>query len=63
MIYRITLTDTELQALAGLLDAGVRSTGLRSVSDAAQLLSRIEGAEEIKDTTIIKEESNGNPDD
>lgn len=52
MIYRITLTETELQALAGLLDAGVRATGLRSVKDAAALLSRIEGAERIEEQTI-----------
>lgn len=52
MINRITLTETELQALAGLLDAGVRATGLRSVKDAAALLSRIEGAERIEEQTI-----------
>lgn len=52
MIHRITLTDTELQSLVGLLDAGVRATGLRAVSDAAVLLSRIEGAERIEEQTI-----------
>lgn len=52
MIYRITLTETELQALAGLLDTGVRATGLRAVSDAARLLSRIESAEKIEDSTV-----------
>jgi hypothetical protein len=52
MIHKITLTETELQALVGLLDAGVRATGLRSVNEAAPLLSRIEGAEKIEDSTV-----------
>lgn len=51
MIYRITLAEKEMQSLAGLIDAGVRATGLRSVQDAAILLSRIEGAERIEETT------------
>ena len=52
MIHRITLTDSELQTLANLIDAGVRATGLRSVKDAAVLLSRIDGAEKIEETAI-----------
>ena len=52
MITRITLTESELQSLVGLLDAGVRATGLRSVKEAATLLSRIEGAERIEEQTI-----------
>lgn len=52
MIHKITLTETELQALVGLLDAGARATGLRSVKEAATLLSRIEGAEKIEDAAI-----------
>ena len=52
MIHRITLTESELQALAGLLDAGVRATGLRSAPDAARLLSRIDGAEKIEETAL-----------
>jgi hypothetical protein len=52
MIHRITLTDTELQSLVGLIDSGVRATGLRSVKDAAILLSRVEGAEKIEETAI-----------
>lgn len=61
MIYRITLTESELQALSGLLDAGVRSVGLRAVNDASRLLSRIDGAEKLPDTVVTTEESNGNP--
>jgi hypothetical protein len=40
----LKLTDQELQALAGLLDAGVKALGLRSVKDAAMLLEKIEAA-------------------
>jgi len=43
------LTDEEMQALAGLLDAGVRATGLRAVKDAAMLLERLEAAQQPKD--------------
>lgn len=46
---QITLTETELQALLGLLDAGVRATGLRAVKDAATLLEKIEAAAQDKD--------------
>lgn len=38
------LDDSEMQALAGLIDAGVRATGLRSVKEAAALLDKIEKA-------------------
>lgn len=41
-MYTITFTDTELQALAGLLDAGVRASGLRAVKDAASILTKLE---------------------
>ena len=44
-MIQIELTEHELQALAGLLDAGVRSTGLRAVRDAAGLLDKIEAAQ------------------
>jgi len=40
----LELTNDELQALAGLLDAGVRATGLRAVKDAATLLAKLEAA-------------------
>ena len=45
----ITFTDEELQALAGLLDAGVRATGLRAVKEAASLLEKLEAAANPKD--------------
>lgn len=40
----ITLTEPELQALAGLLDAGVKATGLAGVKTAASLLTKLEEA-------------------
>ena len=40
----LTLDQNELQALAGLLDAGVKATGLQSVKMAASLLAKLESA-------------------
>lgn len=40
----LTLTEQELQALAGLLDAGVKATGLASVKTAASMLAKLEEA-------------------
>jgi hypothetical protein len=40
----LTLDQNELQALAGLLDAGVKATGLQSVKLAASLLTKLEDA-------------------
>lgn len=47
----LELTNDELQALAGLLDAGVRATGLRAVKDAASLLDKLEAAASPKEDT------------
>ena len=47
----IELTDNELQALAGLLDAGVKAIGLRAVKDAATLLIKLEAATQAKEQT------------
>ena len=41
----LKLTDQELQALVGLIDAGIRATGLRAVKDAAALLEKLEQAQ------------------
>ena len=40
----LKLTQDEIQALAGLLDAGVKATGLSSVKAAAALLVKLETA-------------------
>ncbi len=47
----LNLTEQELQALAGLLDAGVKALGLRAVKDAATLLHKLEEATKPKDQT------------
>ena len=43
-MINISLTQEELTALAGLLDAGVKATGLQSVKPAASLLTKLEAA-------------------
>jgi len=40
----IELNNEELQALAGLLDAGVKATGLQGVKHAASILTKLEEA-------------------
>ena len=41
---KLEFTQEEIQALAGLLDAGVKAVGLRAVKDAASLLEKLETA-------------------
>jgi hypothetical protein len=36
--------EESLQALVGLIDAGIRATGIRAVKEAAALLEWLEGA-------------------
>lgn len=60
----LELTESELGALAGLVDAGVRATGLRAVKDAANLLDKIEkAAAEASQSNIVelppKDRANG----
>ena len=43
-MINLSLTENELQALAGLLDAGVKAVGLRGVKEAASLLVKLEEA-------------------
>ena len=43
-VITIEFTQEEIQALAGLLDAGVKAVGLRAVKDAASLLDKLESA-------------------
>lgn len=45
-MFTLNLTEKQLQALAGLIDAGVRATGIRGVKDAAELLEVIEQAQQ-----------------
>jgi len=54
----LQLTEQEIQALAGLLDAGVKAVGLRAVKDAATLLSKLEtAAQSVEEATTPKEET------
>jgi hypothetical protein len=43
-VITIELTNEELQSLAGLIDAGVKTLGLASVKQAASLLTKLEAA-------------------
>jgi uncharacterized protein YjgD (DUF1641 family) len=43
-VITITLTQDELSALAGIMDAGVKTLGLASVKQAASLLTKLEAA-------------------
>ena len=54
----LTLTQDELQALAGLLDAGVKAVGLGSVKSASALLMKLEAAVE-EANKADKEADNG----
>lgn len=56
-MIKLELTDAETQALLGLLDAGVRQTGLRAAKDAAVLTMKIEEA--VKASGEAKPAANG----
>ena len=43
-MIKLEFTEAEFQALAGLIDAGVRATGLRSVKEAAIIVTKLEQA-------------------
>ena len=44
----VELSDEELQALANLMDAGVKHLGLQSVKNAAALLTKLEAAKDVE---------------
>jgi len=50
-VITIEFTQEEIQALAGLLDAGVKAVGLRAVKDAATLLEKLETATQPQEDT------------
>ena len=41
-MYKVEFTEDEMNSLSGLLDAGVRATGLRSCKEAAILVNKLE---------------------
>jgi len=49
---RIDLTEGELNALAQLMDAGVKALGLNAVDAASVLKRRIEEAQDIPDEPV-----------
>lgn len=55
-MHNLELTDHEIQALAGLMDAGVKALGLRAVKDAASLLEKLEA---VATTPTQETENNG----
>lgn len=55
MIVELKLSETNLQALVGLLDAGIKATGLGGVKAGAVLLAEIEAAvEAAKNSNVIQ---------
>lgn len=53
-LYTVTYTLEEIQALAGLIDAGLRATGLRNARIAANLADKLQSAID-KDKAIISD--------
>jgi hypothetical protein len=49
-VKSIELTDEEIQALADLMNAGVKHIGLACVKNAAHLLTKLEGAKPVEQT-------------
>jgi hypothetical protein len=43
-MIKIELNNDELQAVVGLLDAGIKATGLSGVKAAASILAKLEEA-------------------
>lgn len=56
---KLDLNDSEVEALVGLIDAGVRATGLRGVQAAAVLISKIESAKQAETDADEKEDNHG----
>lgn len=52
-MFSIELTESELQQLIALMDAGVKAAGLQSVTSAAALLANLDNA-----VRVSKEASN-----
>lgn len=59
MKLTLTLDEQELQALCGLMDAGVKATGLAGVDAASHLLRKISEAKAAADAET-KAKASGN---
>jgi Spy/CpxP family protein refolding chaperone len=44
MTITLNLTEQQIQKLAGLIDAGVRASGLQAVASAAEIMALLEAA-------------------
>ena len=53
--FTIVLSEQELQALSGLLDAGVKSVGLSGARAAVALLDKLERA--VAEAGAVRDES------
>ena len=62
-MINIELTEPELQQLLALMDAGVKAAGLQSVTSAAGLLQKLDGAvkafKETSNVINMKDAANG----
>ncbi len=54
-LIHLEFTQDELTALAGLLDAGVKATGLQGVKAAASILTKLEAAVAAANTSEQKD--------
>ena len=55
----LTLDNNELQSLVGLIDAGLKATGLSAAKSAAALLVKLEAAVAEANAADQKEQDNG----
>lgn len=52
----VHLTESQFQALAGLIDAGVRHLGLRAASEAGHLADLLENSRNDKGVNVVSME-------
>lgn len=56
MTITLILTEAEANALMGLIDAGVRATGLNSAESAAALFNKIKSAPQVEGEELLEGE-------
>lgn len=52
-MIELKLTEPELQALVGLLDAGLKTVGLRGAKEAAVLVEKLEAAAQAAQSNVV----------
>jgi len=52
-MIKIELSEQELQALVGLLDAGLKTIGLRGAKEAAALVDKLEAAAQAAQSNVV----------